>query len=169
MNQLYNTKDIQTFLLSHNIVWNGQCVHETHTAYGDEILANMLFNNENESIQVTLSISPTSFFIYEETCEAYYDDTDTSINEIASFANEWMLFLINKSTENAKIIKQKATDKLNRIASKCDSELRGIEAQKKLTIARYNNMSSPWNDIIEAADETINKRITNNQQEPENE
>ena len=167
--KMYSYADIKEFLLDKDILWSGEAKKVTQSAYCEEIVIDALYAQDKFSQEVIIEVSPTNFIIFQELPEDYYEDYGTIINELADYSIDWMALLIKKSPENARVIKQKAQEKLSTINEKFESELRGIEAQKSLAIGTHKREITPWQSAIDMANKVLPQDADSSESEPENE
>ena len=123
INNMYNDQDIQAFLLSKNILWDGNSTKRI----GDTVIEAEVFIKEiNNKKDVILEVSPCIFTIDEKVYESYYDDTDISIYEYANFSEEWIKFLIKKDLDNGLIISEYAFDAMSKAKVEHENRLKDL-------------------------------------------
>lgn len=164
INNMYDDKDIQSFLLTKNIVWDGNITKRI----GRVIEAEVFIKEINNKKDVILEVSPCIFAIDEKVYECYYDDTDISIYEYANFSDDWIRFLIKKDPENGLIISEYAFDAMCKAKAEHEDRIQDLRQQTRQENVRFEEFMKPWRRVIEVATAEVEKSISKKETEPEN-
>ena len=103
MDNLYTNQDIQEFLFTRGLEWDGNNKNKTKN---DLIIAELKLSGGGDEIDVfQLSVTPISFYIYGL----------DGVMEIANFSQDWIINLIEKHPEKTSTIIEMIDNKMKEI------------------------------------------------------
>lgn len=129
MSKFFDYNDIQKFLLTRGIYWNGVRLYEKDALDNEPILAVIKPSDSVGSFVAKMDIDEVTFKITQE--EMHFSIYEMSIknNLLYDFSLEWMVNLIKKNPELAEVIKEKAADNIEQIRMRTADQIAPYQAE----------------------------------------
>lgn len=147
MKNIYKTKDIQDFLCSRGVFWNGISKNKQHD--NDMVLADALISNTNGYIntEIYLQVSNANFKVFIEDCSICYEETTFYKKLFKDFTYDWINNLIKKYPEKAPAIKEFIDSKMQEEHSYYEKQITPLQHQINQIKEKQNASLNEWKKL----------------------